>query len=185
MGELGRSEDHRVRAALQLKLKDSITGLAQDIHALSRRLHPSILDELGLVAAIESECRSAAARGGAPVDLQTQGDFEPLSRQVQLTLYRVVQEGLRNVHKHARASRVSVELTREARGVHLALTDDGQGFERGAPGWSAGLGLASMEERVRLLGGRFELRSAKGQGTSIVIELEGEAHEEADRTAGG
>jgi signal transduction histidine kinase len=159
-------------------LKRQIMQLSGDVHGLARRLHPSTLDDLGLVAALESECRSFFERGGPPVDFHSEDSFDSLPKDTQLGLYRIVQEGLRNIYKHANAGTVSVRLSRAQDGVRLEIRDDGRGFDLAAPGRRRGLGLASMEERARLLGGHFAVQSRPGEGTLIAVTLPaGGAHE--------
>ncbi|MEZ5398541.1 MAG: HAMP domain-containing protein [Bryobacteraceae bacterium] len=158
------------RAGLE-RVRGALAGLSDDIHGLSWRLHPATLEDLGLAAAIESECRSFFERGGAAVDF-TCGELpEPLPRETTLALFRIVQESLRNIERHAGADEVAVRLSAAAGGVDLEIRDNGQGFDRSTPGWRAGLGLASMEERVRLLGGRLRVESKPGAGTTIAVTL--------------
>ena len=151
------------------EIQRQVARLSDDIHGLSRSLHPGVLDDLGLAAGIESECRAFFERGGAPVEVSIEGEVEGLPKEVQLGIYRIVQEGLRNIQKHAKAENVRVRI--EPRGTELCLMiqDDGRGFDRKDTNWRAGLGLASMEERARLLGGRLEIESKVGAGTEIVV----------------
>ncbi|MFN0104616.1 MAG: HAMP domain-containing protein [Bryobacteraceae bacterium] len=141
--------------------------LAEELHALSRRLHPSMLDDLGLEAAIAAECRASFERGGPPVDFAVEGPLPDSGPDVDLALYRIVQEGLRNIARHANAQQVTVRL----RPSELEISDDGQGFDPNGPGFHPGLGLASMEERTRLLGGQWSLVTAPAQGVKITIRL--------------
>jgi PAS domain S-box-containing protein len=178
----------RWRAGLD-SIKRQLGQLSDDIHSLSRRLHPATLDDLGLVAAVESECRRFFERGGPPVELDFAGNLENLPRDTQLTIYRILQEALRNVLRHAAAANVSVQLRAGAEVLHLSIADDGHGFDRGREGWQAGLGLASMEERANLLGGTFSVASQPGHGTRIEVRLPlnsgGGSDGETDPTAGG
>ena len=153
------------------RLQQEMARLSGDIHGLSRRLHPAVLDDLGLAAAIEGECRGFFERGGPPVDLAVDPGADSLPAETQLALYRVVQEALRNIARHAAAGEVSVTLRETAEGVALTVSDNGRGFDRTAPEWRAGLGFASMEERMRHLGGSLRVESAPGEGTRIVAEL--------------
>jgi methyl-accepting chemotaxis protein len=153
------------------RAKGAVGGLADDLRSLSRRLHPSILDDLGLVAAIESECRLTQERGGPCVLLESEGPADELPKDTQLTLYRTVQEGLRNVVKHAQAQTVQVRLSCLRGRVRLEIADDGKGFRRDEASWRPGLGLASLEERARILGGRFDLEAVPGSGTRVVVEV--------------
>ncbi len=169
-GRLEQSAGGSAAAGLA-RIKQQMAQISDDIHGLSRSLHPALLDDLGLTAAIESECRAFFERGGPPVDCDAQGDFDPLPRDTKLTIYRIVQEALRNIQKHAGAENVSLRLEREPDAIHLRIEDDGRGFDRRDPQWHAGLGLASMEERTRLLNGQITITSTPGKGTQIHITL--------------
>jgi len=153
------------------RIRRTLARLSEDVHRLSRRIHPVMLEELGLVAAVEAECRAYLERGGSPVNVSIAGSFEDVSKPRQLAIYRVVQEALRNATLHAGASDVSLSLQRTPDRIELEVADDGVGFDREAPGWTPGLGLASMEERARLLGGTLAVTSRPGQGTRVRLEL--------------
>lgn len=153
----------------QIRLK--LAGLSDEVHRLSRRLHPSVLDDLGLAAAVESECRAFFEQGGAPVEFEARGDFAAIPAETRLALYRIAQEALRNVRRHAAAESVWIRLEQSGDEIFLEIGDDGRGFDRRAVQKQPGLGLASMEERVRLLGGRIEIESAPGQGTKTRVWL--------------
>lgn len=152
-------------------LKRTLGALSVDVHNLSRRIHPAMLEERGLVGSIEAECRAFMERGGVPVDLTAPPDLAP-PKDVALAAYRIVQESLRNAAQHAAgATEVSVSLTHAPDALTVRVTDNGSGFARTAPGWKAGLGLASMEERARLVGGTLEVSSRPGAGTTILATL--------------
>jgi signal transduction histidine kinase len=153
------------------RLKQTLRDLSQDVHSLSRRIHPATLDERGLHASLEAECRAFTERGGPPVDLRTRGTIDEIPRDATLAIYRIVQESLRNAWQHAHASEVSIDVERTDDAATLAVADDGYGFDRSAPGWRAGLGLASMEERVRLLGGTLTVQSSAGHGTRVQVRM--------------
>ncbi|MEP7364337.1 MAG: HAMP domain-containing protein [Acidobacteriota bacterium] len=157
------------RAGLD-RLQQQMARLSDDIHGLSRRLHPSTLDDLGLAAAIEGECRSFFERGGPPVDIRVEGELNTVPEAVQLALYRIVQESLRNIARHADASEVTLSLRRTGGRVDLEIADDGCGFDRSSTGWQSGLGLASMDERMRLVGGSARVESQIGKGTRVRVE---------------
>jgi signal transduction histidine kinase len=166
--ELGRLQ----RVAPELgRIKEHIAQLSEDVHGLSRRLHTSTLDDIGLVAAVEAECRSFFERGGPPVEFTAEGDFDALRRDVQLALYRIVQEALRNIQRHSGASDVNVQLRRTADSVELEIRDNGRGFDLGDRSWRRGVGLASMEERANLLGGHCTIESKPGAGTQITATV--------------
>ncbi|MGE0448984.1 MAG: ATP-binding protein [Vicinamibacterales bacterium] len=165
-------------------LKQTLASLSEDVHGLSRRIHPAMLEELGLVAAIEAECRAFMERGGPPVDVRTTGDVEQVSKPVRLGLYRIVQEALRNIWQHAGATEVALSLEHAGSTIHLRVADDGRGFDRARAGHRSGLGLASLEERARLLGGTLTVTSAPGTGTRIEVMLPtGATDEEAESPA--
>jgi signal transduction histidine kinase/L-rhamnose mutarotase len=164
--KLGASEE--ARAGLE-RIQREMARLSEDIHRMSRRLHPSILAELGLAAAVESECRGFFERGGPPVDLTVEGDLGGVEQETALGLYRITQEALNNVLRHARAESVGVSLQREGGEVVLTINDDGAGFARGGEGFRAGLGLASMAELAREFGGSITIESAPGRGTRIGV----------------
>jgi PAS domain S-box-containing protein len=152
-------------------MKERIARLSEDVHGLSRRLHPATLDDLGLAAAVEGECRGFFERGGAPVDFTCEGECDSVSKSTQLAAYRIVQEGLRNIARHAGAEEVFVRLRRVGAWLELEIRDAGRGFDTGSADWRKGLGLASMEERARLAGGEFRVRSRIGEGTVIEVRL--------------
>lgn len=169
-GALAQSDHPDWRAGVRA-LREKIARLADDIHGLSRSLHPAMLDDLGLAACVETECRASFERGGPPVECAVEGEFDDLPPDVRLTLLRIVQEGLRNIQRHAAAEEVRLQLKRDAEGVLLTIADDGRGFARDDPQWRPGLGLASMEERARFAGGTFEVTSAPQQGTRLTVRI--------------
>lgn len=166
---LPESEVTRRRAGLT-RIKQHMGQLSDDIHRISRRLHPAVLDDLGLIAAIEQECRAFFERGGPPVEFEPTGDLASVRPETQIAIYRLVQEALRNVEKHAQAENVHLRIDGHE-GVRLRIADDGRGFDAQSPTWRRGLGLTSMEERSRQLGGHFTARSKPGQGTEIEVWL--------------
>ena len=111
------------------QIAEQIGVLAKDIHQVSRRLHPAILDDLGLAAALKNECRAFSEQYGVPVEFTPHNVREPVPEGVSLCLYRVTQESLRNIGKHAAASKVCVALTGGGGEIALAIEDIGDGFE--------------------------------------------------------
>jgi two-component system, NarL family, sensor histidine kinase UhpB len=138
--------------------------------ALIRQLRPVGLDELGLGAALEHCVDTWRPRlPGVQLDLQLVGDFGDLGETLTLTVYRVVQEGLNNVAKHASAARVTMQLERAHHLITIAIVDDGMGVDTKVP--TLGLGLIGMRERVAALSGRLEVRSAPGEGFELKAEI--------------
>ena len=146
-----------------------INRLAEDVHAMSRRLHPAVLDELGLEAALKEECAAFSAQLTIPCKIESGSMPASLPEDVSLCLYRVAQESLRNIAKHAQASRVRVVLSGRKDGIALRVEDSGDGFDLKKVKGKGGLGLISMEERVRLLHGKFAIHSQPGKGTTVDI----------------
>jgi PAS domain S-box-containing protein len=156
-------------------LREGIGNLAQDIQQLSRLLHPAVLRELGLEIAVESECGMYSRQEGIPVRFSSDGVPEQIPGEIPLCLYRVLQESLQNIRKHARAESVEVKLVRAKDEVLLVVEDSGTGFDPEEARRKGGLGLVSMEERVRLVGGNLSISSKPGHGTRIEVRcpLEG------------
>jgi signal transduction histidine kinase len=149
-------------------IRDQLVRLADDIHSLSRQLHPSILDDLGLVDALHSECLSLGPRGGITVRYHARGVPAGLPRDVALCFYRVAQEALRNVARHARCPRATVRLVADERELVLCVRDWGVGFDLVRIG-KTGIGLESMRERARLVRARLVVRSRPGEGTRVTL----------------
>jgi signal transduction histidine kinase len=148
-------------------MRDELSRLSEDVHALAYQLHPTTIDDLGLEDALKAECERFARLESIAVALEPNEELGDVSKETALCLYRVAQETLRNVARHAQAKSVSVACAPSGQGVRMTLRDDGVGFEpdRGRPRPS--LGLASMRERLELIGGRLDVRSAPGMGTTI------------------
>jgi two-component system, chemotaxis family, CheB/CheR fusion protein len=150
-------------------LSARINGLAENVHAMSRRLHPAILDELGLEAALKEECVGFSAQAGVRAEFESKGVPLSLPEDVTLCLYRVAQESLRNIAKHARATKVRVVLFDDKGVLCLRIEDIGDGFDLNEIKGKGGLGLISMEERVRLVSGKFTIKSQPGEGTTVEV----------------
>jgi two-component system CheB/CheR fusion protein len=149
-------------------LGKKISGLARDIHRTSRELHPAILEELGLEPALRQECEAFQQRSEIPTKFTAKNVPSGLAKDTALCLYRVAQESLRNIAKHAEdADAVRVSLLGSPEGITLRIEDTGDGFELEEALKKGGLGLISMEERVRLVNGRLTLQSEPGKGTEV------------------
>jgi signal transduction histidine kinase len=152
------------------RIHEQLVGLSESIHSLSRQLHPSILDDLGLVDALRSECQSVQQRENITVKYIAQDTPTIVPRSVALCVYRVAQEALRNVVRHARSPRASVRLVATEVELILRVRDWGVGFGPTSEGRS-GLGLESMRERARLIRARLRVRSRPGEGTQITLRV--------------
>jgi len=147
----------------------SVAELAEDLHRLSHDLHPVVLEHSGLVEALRDHCGEIERRHGLPVSLSLRDAAGPFPPDVALGLYRIVQEALANTVRHAGARAAQVTLWAAGGETHLTVADDGAGFDPGAA--RGGLGLASLDERARLLGGRCRIVSAPGAGTRIEVAV--------------
>jgi len=150
------------------QVREGLVHLSEDVHALSYRLHPSILEDLGLAEALRVECDRFHGVASIPARLELREVPEKVPPGVAICLYRVAQEALRNVNRHARARSVEVSLRGLDGGLQLAVRDDGAGFDPSADREKRSLGHASMRERIHLLQGEIDIESAPGQGTTIV-----------------
>jgi signal transduction histidine kinase len=161
-----RDED---RAAVA-SVRELVVSTLQDVRRLAVELRPSALDDFGLATAVERLAQTFREQSGMQVDLEAQLGDERLPSEVETALYRIVQEALTNVVKHAGAARVSILLTQRDTSVAAVIEDDGAGFDPAAVGVDV-LGLVGMRERVGLVGGRLRIEAAEGTGTTIVAEV--------------
>jgi signal transduction histidine kinase len=161
------SDSSRAAAA---DLRELVVTTLQDVRRLAVELRPKALDDFGLVPALERLTETFAEQTGIAVDLETGLPEERLPPEIETALYRIVQESLTNVVKHARARRVSILLTRRHGMVAAVIEDDGRGFDPEDTG-EEGVGLIGMRERLALLDGRVEIESSEGAGTTLVAEV--------------
>jgi PAS domain S-box-containing protein len=164
--KLGSQEAAELIAAIRAELAQ----LSTDVHALSRRLHPSILADLGLVTVLEAECAAFSKAGRLEVRFCPTDVPAEIDKDTAVCLYRITQEALRNVAKHARTSAARVCLSGRGDALTLTVEDDGVGFDvtrvRGA-----GVGLASMGERARLIQAEFAVESRPGSGSVVRVRV--------------
>jgi two-component system sensor histidine kinase UhpB len=140
-------------------------------------LHPSVLEHAGLVAALTEYCADIRRHQRVAVTFSADGDFKFTSAESALCLYRVAQEGLRNVVTHAHAGRAEVRLFRSGDVAELSIADDGRGFDIVETGRSAkGLGLVSISERVRLAGGTVSIVTEQNKGTRLRVQIPAYGH---------
>lgn len=150
------------------RLQDQVKGIAIDIHELSHELHSSKLQYLGLKPAVTELCQKMSEQHSIEVNLELNGNV-PLHPDVQLCLYRIVQEALNNVVKHSGGDRVTVSLIGDKFLTRLKIRDNGVGFDTSST--KTGLGLASMRERLRIVRGELSVDSVRGNGTEITAEV--------------
>ncbi|SEF18812.1 sensor histidine kinase [Jiangella alba] len=160
----GASPD--VAAELE-QVRDTTRTSLEEVRRISQRLRPGVLADLGLLNSLSSLASDLTARTGIPVTRGFLPGLPALSREAELVTYRVAQEALTNVARHAHAHAVELGLTRRGDTLTLRVADDGVG---GADA-TAGAGIQGMQERARMVGGRLELRSRRGAGTEVILEL--------------
>ncbi len=154
------------------ELRELVVTTLQDVRNLAVELRPKALDDFGLVAAVDRLTSGFSEQTGIDVDFESRLGDDRLPGEIETALYRIVQEALTNIVKHARAQHVSILLLRKPASAAVVIEDDGTGFAQPASsGDGSGLGLVGMRERVRLLDGRFEIESSAEAGTTIVAEV--------------
>lgn len=173
--EAGKLENDTVASASSIQslgnLKQGIISICDDLHRLSRQMHPSILDDFGLEEALVADCTNLMRRTDIEVDCQVENIPKQIPKPIELCLYRVAQESLWNAVKHSGASRISVRLVGKNQRLTLEISDNGCGIGSSGDPPSKGLGLASIKERIRLVSGTVEIQSQPEKGTSIVASV--------------
>jgi len=168
---------HGAQAELMRSVHAQLVRISEDIHSLAYQLHPSILEELGLVEALRAECERRGRQGRLAVATDLESSAVVAGKEAQLCLFRVAQEALSNVVRHAGTGAASVTLRQADGGILLAVHDEGVGFDPAHPRQGHSLGLASMRERVQLVNGTLDIESALGHGTTVVAWVPAQAGE--------
>jgi signal transduction histidine kinase len=151
-------------------LRELVVSTLQDVRRLAVELRPAALDDFGLGPALERLVDTFAEKASGAVKLDNRLGDERLDAELETTLYRIVQEALTNVLKHADAQRVTIALVRQRGTIRAVVADDGRGFDAGASRRDA-LGLVGMRERAVLIGGRLSIESTPGGGTTLIVEV--------------
>ncbi|UCC55763.1 MAG: HAMP domain-containing protein [Gammaproteobacteria bacterium] len=167
--DLSRDHDKRIEASASAILGVS-SRIYEVVHAMMQRLRPGILDDLGLVEALQEEISAWQERNpDVNCAFKTSGDVADLGERTSITIYRIVQECLTNVAKYAKASQLAIDLSTNSDSLVLRIRDDGRGMD--LPVTGSGLGLIGMRERTEGLGGEFMLESKKGAGVAISVTI--------------
>jgi signal transduction histidine kinase len=160
--------------ALQERLAQ-LGGVLDEAMDLKRRvvedLRPSLLDHFGLPTALRAYVDSACAKAGLRVELALPEDGAPMPKETAIALFRIVQEGITNIIRHAGAQTVTLRFALERDACRFTLSDDGRGFDAADPKFRWSHGITGMRQRVRALGGQFELESAPGSGTTLRVSI--------------
>jgi len=159
---LSREADGQIHEIL-----DSVAEVGTDLHTLSHRLHSSTLKSLGLVPALSALCKEFTAQQGVEVEFAADGAPSAVHPENALCIFRIVQEGLRNLKRHSGAHKGLVSLRVNAGKLRVCVLDHGCGFDMEKLGHDQGIGIRSMEERANSLGGEFKIQSVPGQGTTV------------------
>jgi signal transduction histidine kinase len=160
-------ESYRRMEELQVRLG----WLSDGIHRLSHELHPTLLEHVGLDAALQGHAGELKQLTGMAVEIKTHLESEVICPNVALCLYRVAQEALRNAAKHSGSQRAEVTVRRVAAGLEMVIADQGRGFDSSTGRQNRGLGLTSMEERLRSVGGTLKIESAPQKGTRVSAQV--------------
>jgi two-component system sensor histidine kinase UhpB len=167
LDRIAQRSDDELKADAQ-DARNTAVALVDDVRALARRLRPEALDTLGLVSALTNLVDRLSSRTGLRIDRRIDRDLPELTPEADLVIYRVVQESLTNVLRHAGATRASVSLTRDAEGVVLTVEDDGTGFDADAVAQG---GIRIMRERALLVGGALTITPRAGGGTTVRLSV--------------
>jgi signal transduction histidine kinase len=167
---LGQSPVAQEASARIQHASGAVREIATDVHRLAYELHPAKLDQLGLDTAARAWCRDLSAQSGVVIGVASASVSSQLPPHIALCAYRILQESLQNVVRHSGSRVARVEISQDAAGLRLRVSDEGRGFQADRTSGS-GLGLVSMKERARLVGGTFRVRSAPGAGTAIDVTI--------------
>jgi PAS domain S-box-containing protein len=182
--QMNKMEQPQVNPAQKIsEIKEQLIKVSEDVHRISRQLHPRILDDLGLIRAIESECAAFGQRENIEITFTKDAVPEMFPEGVPLCLYRIVQEGLNNITNHSGAKKCEILLKEEDESICLTVKDEGVGFDPDEVRNKPGLGLASMRERVQLVKGNLTIETKSGKGTTIQVSMPLKGEEGDDTTA--
>lgn len=165
------SDSEAVARRDALQVRQQISDLATDIQALAHHLHSSKLEYLGIAAAVNGLCRELSEKHALKIDIHCDAVPKGLPKHVAVTLFRVLQEALQNVLKHSGSAQVDVALTGTPDGIELSVRDSGIGFDPKLAMKGTGLGLVSMQERLKLVRGEFAVSSQAKRGTTIQAKV--------------
>jgi PAS domain S-box-containing protein len=172
-----------VRSRVQ-ELRKQTTEISNDVQALSHELHSSKVEYLGAVRGMKSWCNEFSDRQGLQIEFKSPEAQIPLRREIGLSLFRVLQEALHNAAKHSGVRRIEVQLREDSGEVHLVISDLGRGFDLETAVQGRGLGLTSMQERIRLVNGTIEIQSKPMGGTTVHVRVPLRSENVPQRVAG-
>lgn len=164
-----------VATEVMQNLQPELVQISQDVHDMSYRLHPSLIEDLGLVTALQTECERMRRYTDAEIIDQVDEIQGEIPNETALCLYRITQEATNNAIKYANADTIEIMLMREQKSLVLSVRDNGKGFDQTNDLLQSGLGLSSMRERAEIAGGSLEIRSQGGKGTTVsaIVPIQG------------
>jgi signal transduction histidine kinase len=162
--------DETMRSELS-RLQQQTMGVAEDLRDLSHELHQGAIEHVGLPEALRARCEEINSEAGTRIQFEVADGWTEVTDDIKLCLYRVAQEALRNIAKHAHAKMGRVAIAHRDGQVVMRISDDGLGFATQGPIEQQGIGLLTMRERVRMLGGNFEVKSAPNDGTVTTVTI--------------
>ena len=171
---LHTAESHQEAVGELNEISDATSLALDEVREIAYNLRPFQIDQLGLTKALESMLKKVAHASGIEFSIKMDSIDGLYSKEAEINIYRIVQESANNIVRHSEATKADVEIKRDARGVTLRVNDNGQGFSHDSTNGlrhGAGLGIAGISERARILGGKHEVHSAPGGGTTIIIKL--------------
>jgi signal transduction histidine kinase len=166
MPELSSDAQERLQ-----NISEVAAEVSSELHSMSHQLHPAKLDLLGLVATVGGHCREVSQQHELRVEFVHHDVGERVPKDVALCLFRIVQEALRNIVKHGKTEDAKVDLSGSGDEIHLCISDQGAGFSPESAQAKGGLGLISMRERLRLIGGHLDVESKPSHGTRIYVRV--------------
>jgi PAS domain S-box-containing protein len=184
--ELEQLQDNpsEVRSRVQ-ELRQQTAELSNDVQALSHELHSSKLEYLGAIGGMKSWCKEFSERQGIQIQFKSPESQMSLPPEVGLCLFRVLQEALHNAAKHSGVRRIEVQLREDSGEIHFVVSDLGRGFDLETAMQGRGLGLTSMQERVRLVDGTIEIQSKRMGGTTVHVRVPLRSEQDSQRAAAG
>jgi signal transduction histidine kinase len=168
---LNSPENHERMVSQVEEIAEAASAAIGEVRDIARNLHPHQLDHLGLKTALETMIRSVESSSKIEFSSDIDKTDGKISKEAEINLYRVVQESLSNIVKHSEAGEARVSLKINGQVLTLTIDDNGKGFEQGAEKRSGGLGLVGIGERAKILGARYEIRSAPEKGTNIFLQM--------------
>ncbi len=170
-GYLASNPGNEAAAEVARDMQPRLISLSKDVHDMSVLLHPSMIDDLGIAAALNSECDRIRRHQTAAIVTRIGEIPRSVPHEIALAVFRIGQEGLNNAIRHAHATRIELSLAFDGNWFTLKVEDDGMGFDAASGLGNHGLGLFSMQERAALVNGRFSINSKPGRGTTLLVRI--------------